>query len=159
MSAQPSTGADEISVGGFAVRTDRLYDPVTHLWVLPLPDGTVRIGMDALNVETTGTLAGLDFLPEGTPLRRGTPYGTVEAAKFVGPLATPVSSVVVRGNPAVLADPGLIEREPYDAGWLVELRPTDWDGESPVLLSGLTQLRTWMAAEVADYRERGLIAE
>jgi glycine cleavage system H protein len=159
MSAQPSTRADEILVAGFPVRTDRHYDPASHLWVLPLPDGVVRVGMDSLNVETTGTLAGLDFLPEGTELRRGTPYGTVEAAKFVGPLATPLTSVLVRGNPAVLVDPGLIEREPYDDGWLVELRPTDWDGESPMLLSGVPELETWMAAEVADYRERGLIAE
>jgi len=159
MSAQPSTRADEVVVGGFPVRTDRLYDPGSHLWVRPMPDGIVRVGMDALNVETTGTLAGLDFLPEGTPLRRGTPYGTVEAAKFVGPLATPVSSLLVRGNPAVLADPGLIEREPYDGGWLVELRPTDWDDEAPALLSDVTALRAWMSAEVADYRERGLIAE
>jgi glycine cleavage system H protein len=157
MSAQP--GQPVIKVEGFDVWTDRYYDTGTHVWVVVLPDGVVRVGMDALNVETTGTLAGLEFLPEGTALQRGTPYGTVEAAKFVGPLVSPVTGVVVRGNPAVLDDPGVIERDPYGAGWLAELRPDDLAGELGLLLADPASLRDWMAAEVADYRERGLIAE
>lgn len=159
MTAEPQPQVESVTVEGFTLPADRLYDPVTHVWALPMPDGTVRLGLDALSVETTGTLAGLDFLPEGTPLQRGTAYGTIEAAKFVGPLACPLSATFVRGNAAVLADPGLIERDPYGEGWLADVAPTDLDGERVLLLSEPGELLTWLTGEVADYRERGLIAE
>ncbi len=37
---------------------------------------------------------------------------------------------------AVLADPQLINRSPYPDGWLIELHPTNWETEAPLLVSG-----------------------
>ena len=50
--------------------------------------GPGRIGMDALGIETSGTLAELSFVPVGTELTAGRPFGQLEAAKFVGPLVS-----------------------------------------------------------------------
>lgn len=155
--------ADELAgpvvvVGGYPLRTDRCYDPETHLWVREVAAGRVLVGMDALTAETSGTLAQLAVQPAGTPVVRGQAFGSLEAAKFVGPMISPVTGTLVRGNEAVLADPDLVLRDPYDAGWLAEIEPSDWASELPLLLCG-TALRSWLERAVADYRERGLIAE
>lgn len=148
-----------VEVGGYALAVDRAYDPETHLWALPLDGGTVRIGMDPLGVETSGTLAQLAFEPDGTMLRRGEPFGSLEAAKFVGPLVSPLSGVVVRHNDAALVDPGLVERDPLGAGWLVELRPGDLDAEFELLVGGEDEIVRWYEARIEEYRVQGVLAE
>jgi glycine cleavage system H lipoate-binding protein len=63
--------------------------------------------------------------------------------------------VVAAVNAAVLADPELVLREPYDSGWLAEFAEA---GSANGLLGG-EDARAWFAREIADYREKGLLAE
>ena len=68
--------------------------------------------MDALGVETSGSLSQLSFQPPGTELVAGRPFGQLEAAKFVGPLVSPVTGTLLAVNDAVAVDTGLVERDP-----------------------------------------------
>ena len=148
----------EISeVAGFGVALDRHYDPVGHFWVSMVAADRARIGMDALGVETSGTLAQLAFLPSGETLKRGEAFGSLEAAKFVGPLTSPLSGTVAATNNAVVADPSIVERDPYGDGWLVEIELTD-PAELGELISG-EEVPAWFVAEVEDYRLKGVLAE
>lgn len=162
MSAEQVTGGVdagvEVEVAGYPLRLDRFYDPDTHMWVLMKPDGLVRIGLDALTADTYGSLAQLVVSAPGTPLDRGDPFGSLEAAKFVGPLSSPLSGLVAAVNQAVLDDPELVLRAPYDEGWLVELDPTELEDEGGLLV-GDDVAHTWFAQAVADHREKGLVAE
>ena len=145
-------------VAGFAVALDRAYDPAGHFWVSMVGPMSARIGMDALGVETSGTLAQLAFLPVGESLKRGEAFGSLEAAKFVGPLTSPLSGTVTATNDAVVVDPALVERDSYGDGWLVELTLADLS-EVGELISGADNIPTWFAAEVEDYRLKGVLAE
>jgi glycine cleavage system H protein len=142
-------------VAGFELALDRSYDPGTHMWVLALGPGRVRVGMGRLGIETSGTLAQLSFVPAGARLTAGLPFGQLEAAKFVGPLVSPVSGAVLALNDDVLSDPGLAERDPYGAGWMIEAAA----GMPTGLLSGPAEVTEWFAATAADYRANGMIAE
>jgi glycine cleavage system H protein len=147
-----------VEVAGFAVALDRAYDGTGHFWVSMIDGARARIGMDALGVETSGTIAQLAFLPVGEHLKRGEAFGSLEAAKFVGPLTSPLSGTVSATNDAVVADPALVERDPYGAGWLVEVDLAD-SGDLPDLISGADRIRVWFEAEVEDYRMKGVLAE
>jgi glycine cleavage system H protein len=151
--------SDFVDVAGYHLLLDRAYDPATHLWVQVLAPGRVRVGMDPLAVETSGTLAQLAFLPVGSGLVRGEPFGSLEAAKFVGPLSSPLSGTILSHNESVLADPGVVEREPFSAGWLIELEPADPGGELPLLVEGRERIVPWFESEVEDYRLKGVLAE
>lgn len=148
-----------IEIHGFTVALDRMFDPGTHMWVQLTQPGRARIGMDPLGVETSGTLAELSFTAVGTSVIRGRPFGQLEAAKFVGPLVSPLSGTVLAANEAVAADPGLAEREPFGAGWLIDMVPGDLSGELPALLSDPDEITRWFAGQVEDYRIKGVIAE
>jgi glycine cleavage system H protein len=145
-------------VAGFGVALDRAYDPAGHFWVSMVASDRARIGMDALGVETSGTIAQLAFLPTGGQLKRGEAFGSLEAAKFVGPLTSPLSGRVTATNDAVVADPSLVERDPYGGGWLIELDLDD-PGELGELISGADAIPDWFAAQVDDYRLKGVLAE
>ena len=98
------------TVSGFAVETDLAYDLDRHMWVSSQDAGVVRIGMDSLGLETSGTLAQLSFQPHGE-IARGEPFGSLEAEKFVGPLVSPLSGRILAVNESAMTDPGLVERE------------------------------------------------
>ena len=151
--------SDEIiEVAGYGVALDRAYDSTGHFWVSMVAPDRARIGMDALGVETSGTIAQLAFLPVGEHLKRGEAFGSLEAAKFVGPLTSPLSGTVSAANDAVVADPSLVERDPYGAGWLIELDLAD-PAELAGLVSGAQPIKVWFEAEVEDYRMKGVLAE
>lgn len=145
-------------VAGFKLALDRVYDPAGHFWVSMVASTRARIGLDALGVETSGTIAQLAFLPLGEHLKRGEAFGSLEAAKFVGPLPSPLSGTVSATNDAVVADPALVERDPYGDGWLVEIDLAE-PGELAELISGAHPIRVWFEAEVEDYRLKGVLAE
>jgi glycine cleavage system H protein len=153
---EPMVGTEDIDVAGYALRLDRDYHTPTHLWLMQTGD-RIRVGLDALTADTYGMLAQLLLPPPGTQIAAGTAFGSLEAAKFVGPLMSPCDGTIAAVNGAVLDDPELAMREPYDGGWLIELtRSTD----DPVgdTVSGDAAL-AWYQAEVAQHREKGLVAE
>lgn len=145
-------------VAGYPLALDRYFAPTTHVWVQVLTPSRVRLGIDAVGAETNGTLAQLVLLPVGTRVEVGQSVGTVEAAKFVGPLASPIRGVVCANNAAVVADAGTVERDPYGAGWLVEVEPDDLETDLAELLTG-DDARAWFAQRVAQYRAEGVLAQ
>ena len=144
-------------VSGFAIALDRSYQPATHMWVKLTKPGRVTIGMDPLGIETSGTLAQLSLPEPGAVLSAGRPFGQLEAVKFVGPLTSPVSGTVLAVNPAAAADPGLVERDPFGDGWLIEAALAD-PAELDALLADPEEITAWYAARVEEYRLSGAIA-
>jgi glycine cleavage system H protein len=131
------------------------YDRATHVWVRYEAEA-VTIGLDALGLESLGDMAYLALAAVGAPARRGAALGSLEAAKMVGDLIAPVSGVIAARNEDALRDPGLINRDPYGAGWLLRITPADWANESAQLLHG-AQLTEWVEAELERYRSQGWI--
>ena len=144
-------------VAGYLLARDRAYDPDTHMWVKQEAAGTVRLGLDPLGLETMGTLAQLELLPAGTSVVRGEPLGTLEAEKFVGPLASPLTGTVLAVNADAVADPRIVHRDPLGT-WLVELHPADCARESTSLVAG-EEIVGWFTAKLAEYRLKGVLAE
>ncbi len=146
-------------IRGFEVDTDLLYDFDHHIWVRELGDGRVRIGMDPLGVETSGTLAHLSMVPAGTQVRRGEPFGTLEAEKYVGPLVAPLSGRVTDVNDEAVSHPVRVSSDPFGGGWMIELEPTCLDEERHLLVGGEEEVVSRFADRIAEYRREGVLAE
>ena len=141
--------------GHYSFPPDLHYDRSTHIWVRNEGE-RVTIGLDALGLESLGDIAYISLQAVGIPVRRGEAIGSLEAAKMVGDLAAPVSGIIAARNEAVLREPGLVNRDPYRAGWLVQITPSDWARDSAGLVYG-AQVTAWVAAEVERYRSQGWI--
>jgi glycine cleavage system H protein len=159
VNATPGADPVEVTVERFLVRTDLAYDLGSHIWVQLLDDGTVRLGLDPLGVETSGTLSQFSFEERGPELDRGQSLGTLEAEKFVGPLAIPVAGRVVAVNEAVVADPGLVHRDPYGEGWLAVVDPVAIEADLERLVRGPDAVVAAFTEKIAAYRIEGVLAE
>lgn len=84
-----------------------------------------------------GELSDIVFveLPEvGSTYEKMEPFGTIEAVKAVSELFTPVAGEVVAVNESLADDPAIVNRDPYDAGWMIRLKLKN-PGELDSLLS------------------------
>ena len=62
-------------------------------------------------------------------------------------------------NATAVADPGLVERDPYDEGWMIELEPSALGEETGGLAHGADEIATRFRARVFEYRRDGVLAE
>jgi glycine cleavage system H protein len=53
----------------------------------------------------------------------GRPCGQIESVKSAGDLYAPVSGEVAAVNDALTDEPGMVNRDPFGAGWFVKIRP------------------------------------
>jgi glycine cleavage system H protein len=58
----------------------------------------------------------------GRVLEAGAACAVVESVKTASDLYAPVSGEVVAVNPEVVADPALVNRDPYGGGWFFQVR-------------------------------------
>jgi glycine cleavage system H protein len=133
------------------VPRDRHYEGTNHLWVradtAEGPESArVRLGIDGLGLESLGELAYVSLREVGTSFARGDSVGSLEAAKMTSSITAPIAGTVVARNDAVLSDPLLVNQDPYERGWLLEIEPANWEAEAGELIHG-DAIQPWVAAE------------
>jgi glycine cleavage system H protein len=125
---------------------DDLYYLVDrHVWLRLDGDGPATVGIDDVAQHLAGPIVSCTPKRAGRGVPRGQSLATIESSKWVGPVPAPVSCEIVEVNEAVRQAPGLLNQDPYGQGWLVRVRPTDWQGEHGALVTG--------AEGLAAYRE------
>jgi glycine cleavage system H protein len=117
------------------------YEDRAYLWVR-VEGEIATIGLTALALETLGDIVYLSLAKAGQPVERGQPLGSIEAAKMVDSLVSPISGEVLACNEEVQRNPGLINDDPYGA-WLVRVKPAAWERDSADLLHGAA-LERWI---------------
>ena len=113
-----------------------------HVWVRIEGDSAV-IGITDFAQEELGAISGIELPDEGDEVEQDDSVGSIEARKTVADIYAPFSGVVLSVNQEVLDTPTLLNDDPYDGGWLVE-----------VALNDLEELKGLMTADdYADYVE------
>jgi len=98
--------------------TDRRYAR-SHMWAMVSERGW-RLGFSAYAVRLLGEVRHLEWsVQPGAVLTAGQAIGYVEASKATSDLYAPLSGELVERNDRVLADPGLVNSNLYDDGWLL----------------------------------------
>ena len=105
-----------------------LYDAEYDMWVRT-GDDEVLIGASSFGLFLAGEIIAFTAKPTGAEVALGRGLGTVECAKTVLAVHAPVSFVLLAANEAAEERPAILNRDPYDAGWMVRGRPTAWAAE------------------------------
>jgi glycine cleavage system H protein len=127
------------SYAGCALPEEYLYDLEYDVWVRLEDDGAARIGMTDVAQTRCGKLVSVSFQKApGARVRRGRTLVVIESAKWVGPLRSPLSGEVLEVNETGFSrDPAIANRDPYGAGWLVRVAPSELAAERESLLDGV----------------------
>ena len=101
---------------------DLLYTE-EHEYVRRTDDaGVVQIGITDYAQGELGDVVYVDLPKPGATFGRMDVFGTIEAVKAVSELFCPVAGTVVAVNQGLENDPALVNKDPYGAGWMIQLR-------------------------------------
>ena len=91
-----------------------------HEW-LRVAGASVTVGITAYAADALGDVVFLDLPEPGAALAAGEPCGEIESTKSVSELYSPVSGEVVAVNDDAVAEPSLVNDDPYGRGWLLRV--------------------------------------
>jgi glycine cleavage system H protein len=98
----------------------------------------VRIGLTSYAQDAVGALRFVALPEEGQMVIANEACGEVEASKAVSDVYSPVSGRVVAMNLQLIDNPGLVNQDPYGAGWICEIETELSDPISPASVGLLT---------------------
>src|SRR3990172_6487877 len=95
-----------------------------HVWV-GIEDEHVFFGLTNYGQSELGQIMCVDLPEIGEQVERGEPFGEVESVATVSELISPVSGTVLAINPELENHPSVINEDPYNDGWMIEVRLKD----------------------------------
>jgi len=100
-----------------------------HEWVKVLDDNTALIGITDFAQGELGELVYVEVETVGEELAKDEIFGTVEAVKTTSDLYMPVGGKILEFNDELNEssgdNPGIINSDPYEAGWVIKIELTD----------------------------------
>jgi len=103
---------------------DELKYSKEHIWVRVENDSAV-IGITDFAQEDLGTISGVELPDEGDEIEQDDSIGSIEAQKTVVSIYAPFSGTVRNVNHEALDNPELLNDDPYDGAWLLEVSLDD----------------------------------
>lgn len=95
-----------------------------HEWV-KLEGNVATIGITAFAQGELGDIVYVEIETVGKNLEAEAVFGTVEAVKTVSDLFLPVAGTITEVNPALSANPELVNSDPYGEGWMIKMTVTN----------------------------------
>lgn len=104
----------------FKLPEDRLYSE-NHLWIKKKKKKLVRIGLTDYFSLKNWEIVEIDLPEEEETFEKDEIFGSIETVEEVFDLVMPVSGKIVAVNEKVLDDVDILNEDPYDDGWLVDV--------------------------------------
>lgn len=83
----------------------------------------VLVGISDYAQDQLGDVVFVEYPEIGAKFAQGDVFGTVESVKAVSELYMPIGGEIVKTNEGLAESPGLVNEDPYDKGWIIEVRP------------------------------------
>ena len=95
-----------------------------HEWVRM--DGDIAIvGITAFAQGELGDIVYVEIETVGESLDREEVFGSIEAVKTVSDLFMPIAGKVLEKNNAIDTNPEVVNKDPYNEGWLIKIEMTN----------------------------------
>ena len=93
-----------------------------HEWVQSDGD-TVKIGINDYAQDQLADIVFVELPEVGDTFSKGDEFGTVESVKAVSELYIPISGKITGINKSLEDAPEVVNTDPYDDGWMIEVQP------------------------------------
>ncbi|HJM19940.1 MAG TPA: glycine cleavage system protein GcvH, partial [Candidatus Thalassarchaeaceae archaeon] len=105
---------------------ENLYYTAEHEWIRIEGDELV-IGITDHAQESLTDIVYVELPDIGMVLEENDEFASVESVKSVSGIYAPIAGNITEVNEELDDTPELINQDPYGAGWIVKISPTDMD--------------------------------
>ena len=88
-------------------------------------EGRIRVGITDYAQDALGDVVFVQLPNVGDSVAASAVMGEVESTKSVSDLYSPVAGVVVEVNGSLVDSPQLLNEDPYGAGWICTIDPSE----------------------------------
>lgn len=103
---------------------DNLKYTKDHEW-LRIDGDDAFVGITDFAQGELGDIVFIEIETEGETLDKEEVFGTIEAVKTVSDLFMPVGGEILELNPALEDNPELVNKDPFDKGWMIKIKISD----------------------------------
>ncbi|KAL9406043.1 hypothetical protein Peur_003015 [Populus x canadensis] len=108
----------------FSTVLDGLKYATSHEWVKH--EGSVAtIGITDHAQDHLGEVVFVDLPESDGSVSQGKSFGAVESVKATSDINSPISGEIVEVNTQLSETPGLINKSPYEEGWMIKVKPSN----------------------------------
>lgn len=101
---------------------DALHYTKEHEWVGTTSESSVlRVGITDFAQSALGDIVYVQLPKVGETVTEGKVCGEIESTKSVSEIFSPVTGTVTSVNEVLVGNPEIINSDPYDKGWLLEI--------------------------------------
>ncbi len=126
-------------------KSDRKYAE-SHEWAKE-EGGLVIVGVSDYAQNQLGDVVFVELPPLGKEIAAGSAFGVVESVKAASDLFSPVSGKVEAVNEQLAADPALVNKDAFGAGWMIKIKPSN-SAELSKLLDAATYQKKIESGEI-----------
>jgi len=113
-----------------------LYYTKEHEW-LKVENGKCRMGITDYAQKALHEVVFVDLPKRGTKVSRMEPLGTVESVKAVSDYFAPISGEIIEVNDVLSSKPDLVNKNPYEDGWIAIIKPASLEAEAKELMNSI----------------------
>ncbi len=134
----------------FKVARDRMYTR-DGVWLLAptTSDGTVQMGITDYLQQHSGDIAFVNLTKASTAIGFGDEFAEIETIKVNVSLSSPITGSVFDVNKTLEMNPEFVNQDPYGKGWLISIKPSNWELEGSKLLDANSYF-DFMRTEIAQ---------
>ena len=99
---------------------EEYYYTKDHEWA-QVDENVVTVGITEYAQDNLGEVVYIELPEEGQKVTQGESFGAVESVKSANDLIAPVSGTVIEVNSSIGENPGPLNDDPMNDGWLIRI--------------------------------------
>jgi glycine cleavage system H protein len=107
-----------------------LFYSKNHTWTHLEKSGVAKVGLDDLLLHITGEVKFSNLKKPGNFINKGELLADIDQNGKLLQIHSPISGRIMNTNSILYENPGVINEDPYDKGWIYEIKPSEWIEET-----------------------------
>lgn len=111
---------------------DHLLYTKEHEWV-NIDGDDATIGISDYAQENLGDITFVELPNTGDEVEQFEEFASIESVKAASDIFSPMSGKITAVNNGLNEEPGLINKSPYETGWIAKVKISDLEGQSNLM--------------------------
>jgi len=129
-----------------------IYFNKNHTWTHLGESGAAKVGVDDFLQHVLGDLQLSALKDPGDSIKKGELLAEIGQDGKLLKVYSPISGLVLETNAMLTENPEMINEDPYDKGWLYQIKPSNWMKETSSCLLA-EKAREWSDKELSRFKD------
>ena len=123
-----------------------------HTWTHLEESGAASVGLDDFLQHLTGEIKLTSLKNPGETIKKGDLLTQIDKDGKYLKVFSPISGEIIDTNSTLNENPGILNEDPYEKGWIYKIKPFDWKKETNSYLFA-EEATTWAAKELDRFKD------